>query len=755
MELSHFISDLALILVTASVATLLFKWLKQPVVLGYIVAGFIAGPYFSWLPTVSEMENVEVWAEIGVIFLLFALGLEFSFKKLIAVGGTATVATMINMGSMIIIGYAVGQLLHWDTMDSIFLGGMLSMSSTTIIIKAFNDMGLQKQKFAGIVFGMLIVEDLAAILMMVMLSTVAVSNTIEGMELLKSLLKLVFFIIVWFIFGIYLIPTFLKKVKAYLNDETLIILSIGLCLGMVLLASKVGFSAALGAFIMGSILAETVRARQIEHLVEPVKNLFGAVFFVSVGMLINPAVIKEYIGLILILTSVVLVGRVIFATLGVLASGEGLKVALQSGFSLAQIGEFSFIIASLGMSLGVISETLYPIIVAVSIITTFTTPYFIKLALPVSGVLEKIIPPKWTLIIGGYAAANPYKTVNKQGDWSKLLKTVMINVTVNVIICLAIFLLWDTFALPFIAKHILGIWGELLSALLALIFMGPFLSMIVRRKNHSKVYNKLWKDNHFNKGALISLGVIRLAISCFLVLMVLVNLFPSYTLLMVLISMALIGVIIFMEGFKQQSKRLEDRFMENLNQKQLHEEQQAPILPETARHLLTHNIHIEEIDVSPQSAHIGKTLRELDFRGRLGLNIVSIVRGNRKINIPEANERIYPYDKLIVAGSDENIQNIMKELDTINQAQFLEEDAQVHVSLAPFEVEEGSPMIGHSLRDLNIQHNTECMVITVERGEHNILNPPAGFALMKGDTLLLAGEADKLSSFGTNILKAC
>ncbi|GHT33543.1 sodium:proton antiporter [Bacteroidia bacterium] len=753
MELSHFISDLALILITASVATLLFKWLKQPVVLGYIVAGFIAGPYFSWLPTVSEMENVEVWAEIGVIFLLFALGLEFSFKKLIAVGGTATVATMINMGSMIIIGYAVGQLLHWDTMDSIFLGGMLSMSSTTIIIKAFNDMGLQKQKFAGIVFGMLIVEDLAAILMMVMLSTVAVSNTIQGMELLKSLLKLVFFIMVWFIFGIYLIPTFLKKVKAYLNDETLIIVSIGLCLGMVLLASKVGFSAALGAFIMGSILAETVRARQIEHLVEPIKNLFGAVFFVSVGMLINPVVIKEYIGLILILTSVVLVGRVIFASLGVLASGEGLKVALQSGFSLAQIGEFSFIIASLGMSLGVISDTLYPIIVTVSIITTFTTPYFIKMAIPVSGVLEKIIPPKWTLIIDGYAAANPYKTVNKQGDWSKLLKTVIINVTVNVIICLAIFLLWDTFALPFITKHIPGIWGELLAALLALIFMGPFLSTIVRRKNHSNVYDKLWKDNHFNKGALISLGVIRLAISCFLILMVLITLFPSYTLLMVLISMALIGVIIFMEGFKQQSKRLEARFMENLNQKQLHDEKKVPILPETARRLLTHNIHIEEIDVSPQSVRIGKTLRELDFRGRLGLNIVSIIRGNRKINIPEADERIYPYDKLIVAGSDEDIQNLMKELDAINQAQCLEEDAQVHVSLAPFEVEEGSPMIGHSLRDLNIQQNTECMVITVERGEDNIL-PPAGFVLMKGDTLLLAGEADKLSSFGTNILKA-
>ena len=398
-HLPDFISDLAIILITAGIVTIIFKWLKQPVVLGYIVAGFLASLHFKkfieklvidisgasdesvrsifkTLPEISDMGNVGIWAEIGVIFLLFALGLEFSFKKLMDVGGKASIATLINLGSMIIIGYLAGQLFivnlidDWTRMDSIYLGCMLSMSSTTIIIKAFNDMGLQKKKFAGIVFGMLIVEDIAAIIMMVLLTTFASSQHIESGELANSVVKLFFFMLIWFIVGIYMIPTILKKLKKYLNDETLLIVAIGLCLGMVLFASIVGFSAALGAFIMGSILAETIESKHIEHLMEPLKNLFGAVFFVSVGMMIDPAIIAEYGVLVIILTLVVLIGRIIFATLGVMASGESLKVAMQSGFSLAQIGEFSFIIATLGVSLGVITDTLYPIIVAVSVITT-------------------------------------------------------------------------------------------------------------------------------------------------------------------------------------------------------------------------------------------------------------------------------------------------------------------------------------------------------------------------------------------------
>ncbi|MDR2765633.1 MAG: cation:proton antiporter [Tannerella sp.] len=747
-HLPDFIGDLALILITAGIATILFKFLKQPVVLGYIVAGFIAGSAVPWLPTIADMENVEIWAEIGVIFLLFALGLEFSFKKLIAVGGTATLATMINMGAMMVIGYMVGRMLGWPVMDSVFLGGMLSMSSTTIIIKAFNDMSLQRQKFAGIVFGMLIVEDLAAIVMMVLLSTVAVSNRIEGVELLENLARLLFFVLIWFVVGIYVIPTLLKRLKAYLNDETLIIVATGLCLGMVLFASKVGFSAALGAFIMGSILAETIRAKQIEHLIEPVKNLFGAVFFVSVGMMIEPAVIGQHIGLILFLTTVVLSGRVVFATLGVLASGEGLKVALQSGFSLAQIGEFSFIIATLGMNLGVIGASLYPIIVAVSIITTFTTPYFIRTATPVYRFIEKRLPSSWQKIVDGYASSG-LKTVNRQNTWNRLLKDILLFTTVYASISLAIVLTGKHLLIPLITQNLPGFWGRLLSATLLLLLMAPFLRAILMKKNRSDEFKSLWNDNHFNRGALVSLLILKAGVCCVLILMVLVPLFPHYAPAMFIVSMAFMVVIVFFEGFKRQSRRIEARFMENLNQKERLAEKQAAIHPQVAHTLLSKKIHLEEIEISPLSPRIGKTLRELDFRGKLKLNIVTIVRGNRKINIPDANERLYPYDKLIVAGSDENIQKFVKDLEARNLGLDADDDMQPHIVLSQYVVEAHSPLAGKSLGETNFQQKTECMIISIDREGTAWANVPASFVFREGDTLLLAGEKTKLDAFET------
>lgn len=749
-HLDNSIIDLALILITAGIATIVFKWLKQPVVLGYIVAGFLAGPHLEWLPTVIEMENVTIWGEIGVIFLLFALGLEFSFKKLMDVGGTASLATLINLGSMIVIGYIVGQLLGWSRMDSLFLGGMLSMSSTTIIIKAFNDMGLQKQKFAGIVFGMLIVEDLAAILMMVLLSTVAVSHTIEGVELLNTVLRLVFFVMVWFVVGIYIIPTMLKALKKYLNDETLLIVSVGLCLGMVLFAAKVGFSAALGAFIMGSILAETVRAKQIEHLVEPLKNLFGAIFFVSVGMLIDPGIIVEYAGVICLLTGVVLVGRVLFATLGVLASGEGLKVAIQSGFSLAQIGEFSFIIATLGTSLGVISDTLYPIIVAVSIITTFTTPYLIRLSTPVYQFALRHIPSNWNRLIDGYAASN-LKTVNKQNAWNRLLRSVLQLVAIYSTISLAVVFIFEQFITPFITTNLPGVWGRILAAALALLAMGPFLRAILMKKNRSEEFKALWDDNHFNRGVLISLVALRAAIMNVLILMVLIPLFPRATVLMIVVSMGVMVLILFNRGFKYQSRRFEARFLENLNQKQLFDESRAPINPKIAHALLSKDIHLEEIEVSPSSPKIGKTLRELDIRKRMGVSIVTIIRGDKKINIPEASERLYPYDKIIIAGSDEDIQRTSQLILARDQEREIIDEPVSQMSLSQYVIDARSPLIGHRLKNLNIPKKTECMIINIERDDVSIINISPSFVFEEGDTLLLAGEKEKLQSFEKNM----
>lgn len=753
-HLHDFIGDLAIILITAGIATLLFKWLKQPVVLGYILAGFIAGPYITWLPTVTDMSNVEIWAEIGVIFLLFALGLEFSFKRLIAVGGTATVATIINLGSMIIIGYLVGKFLGWSGMDSLFLGGMLSMSSTTIIIKAFNDMGLQKQRFAGIVFGMLIVEDLAAILMMVLLSTIAVSTEIEGTTVLNNIFRLGFFVLIWFIVGIYLIPTVFKKLKRYLNDETLLIVAIGLCLGMVLFATHVGFSAALGAFIMGSILAETVIVKRIEHLVEPIKNLFGAVFFVSVGMMLDPNIIIEYAGLICILVIVVLIGRIFFATVGVLASGEGLKVALQAGFSLAQIGEFSFIIATLGTSLGVISSTLYPLIVAVSIITTFTTPYCIKIATPLYNFLEKRIPAKWNKLITGYAATS-FKTVNKQNDWNKLLKSILKLTAIYFTTSLAVVYLCEQYATPLITDYIPGIGGRIIAAAINLILMAPFLRAIIMKKNRSKEFKNLWGDNRFNRGALISLIAFRIGICMVLVLMVLIPLFPRLTVLMVIIGLIVITLIIFSQGFKAQSRKMEAQFLENLNYKQIMEEKKAAIPTMITHQLRSKEIHIEEIEISPSSPKIGKTLKELNFRAKTRINIVSILRGNKKINIPDANERLYPYDRIVLAGADDDIQKLIQSIEERkrNKKELAADTdtAEHHVSLSQYVIDDESPMIGKTIVQLSVQEKTECMIVCIDRDDESIINFPANFVLEEGDTLLLAGDRDKLDLFKENM----
>ena len=392
-ELPDMIQDLALILIVAGVVTLIFKKLKQPLVLGYIVAGFLVSPNMPYTASVADMENVHLWADIGVMFLLFSLGLDFSFKKILKMGASPVISTCTIIFCMSMLGFSVGRLFGWEQMDCIFLGGMLAMSSTTIIYKAFDDLGLRQQQFAGLVMSVLILEDILAIVMMVMLSAIAQGN-LEGSQMVESVMRIVFFLILWLVVGIFAIPLFLRRVRSLINAEVLLVVSLGLCCAMAVFSSKVGFSSAFGAFIMGSILAETVEAERIEKLVEPVKNLFGAIFFVSVGMLVDPKILVEYAIPIMLLVLTILIGQSVFGTFSFMLAGESLKSAMRCGFSMAQIGEFSFIIASLGLSLGVISDFLYPVVVAVSVTTTFLTPYMIRLATPVYNHLEHRLPNK-------------------------------------------------------------------------------------------------------------------------------------------------------------------------------------------------------------------------------------------------------------------------------------------------------------------------------------------------------------------------
>ena len=742
-HLPTLIADLALILISASIITLLFKWLKQPLVLGYIVAGLLAGPYVHIFPTVGDIANINIWAEIGVVFLLFALGLEFSFKKLINVGSTAFITATTEVISMLLIGYMVGYLLGWGTMNSIFLGGMLSMSSTTIIIKAFDDLGLRSQRFTGIVFGTLVVEDLIAILMMVLLSTMAVSKDFVGEELLVSVLKVVFFLILWFLIGIFILPAFLKKAKKLMNNETLLIVSLGLCLGMVVLATYTGFSAALGAFIMGSILAETIEAEHIEHIIQPVKDLFGAIFFVSVGMLVNPVVLVEYAWPVIIITLVTIIGKAIFSSLGVLLSGESLNISIKSGFSLAQIGEFAFIIAGLGVSLKVLDPFISPIIVAVSVITTFTTPYFIRLANPFAEWLYKVLPLKVQEMLARYASGK--KTVNHDSDWKKLLKNIVGRVIIYSVLLTAIWLLSVKTLYPAVSELFtpVTIWVNLAMCLVTLLLMTPFLWALISNKyNSSAIFLKLWEDENYNHGRLVALVLFRVSVAIFFISAVVISYFHLNIGIGVVIAVAVVALILILREDLTQYSRLETHFLTNLNLREEVARKHHPLKTSFNSEFNNKDIELTSVVVSPYSRYIGKSLGELSFRQEFGVNVVAIVRGDLKIYIPKSSERIYPQDKLAVVGTDGQLQKFRDEIESPQGVPDTEEMHQ-EMNLHSFTVNEAFYFLDKSIVQSRLGEKYDSIVVAIERNGALVpLDKDVTFLL--GDLVWFVGEREKI-----------
>lgn len=743
-QIPSLISDLAVILISAGLVTLLFKWLKQPVVLGYIVAGILAGPAITAIPTVTDTKSIHIWADIGVIFLLFALGLDFSFKKLMKVGGTAITGAVTVVIGMMSVGYITGLSLGWGHMNSLFLGGMLSMSSTTIIFKAFDDMGLRNQRFAGVVFGILVVEDLFAVLLMVLLSTLAISKHVEGMELLDSVVKLGVFLLFSFVVGIYLIPSCLKKARTLLNDETLLIVTIGLCLGMVMVATKAGFSAALGAFVMGSILAETIEAEHIEHLIKPVKDLFGAIFFVSVGMLIDPLLLWEYKIPILILTAVVMVGQICFAGFGVLLSGQPVKIAIQSGFSLAQIGEFAFIIAALGVSLNVTDNFLYPIVVAVSVITTFFTPYMIRMAEPAYKITCRLIPTPWMRFLERYSSGS--NTIRQKSAWNKLLKALVRIVGTYTAVTLVLIFIWLKFAAPFIIRELPGVRGEIIALVLILAMIAPMLRAIMMKKNHSDEFQQLWNDSKYNRGPLVSLIVLRIILCIGLVMMPVAQLLNMAIGIMLAVTAAVIAIIIFSKRLKRQSILMERRFFRNLAAREADQERKAPINQRFANHLLERDLHLADFEVKQNSPSMGKTLKELNFRQKCNINIVTILRGGRRINIPGGDERLYPMDKLVVVGADNDLEHFRQYLEErYRQSSSNPTDSEAReVSMEQFIIVEDSRLIGRTIVESGIRDKAACLVIGIERGETSIKNPPPTTVFEEGDIVWIVGEHEKV-----------
>lgn len=729
MHLPNLIIDLALILAGASIIGIIFKFLKQPVVLGYIIAGVIVGPYFKFFPTVIELDSIKIWADIGVIILLFNLGLEFSFKKLIREGIRVVIIALFGVILTLISGFCLGKLLGWSNMDSLFIGGILSIASTTIIIRAFDELGVKTQKFTNIVTSVLIVEDLVAVILMVILSTISISREFQGIELVFSVSKLIFFLILWFVSGIFFLPTILKLLKPILNEEILLLLSLSLCFAIVIMALNAGFSPAFGAFIMGSILAETTKAERIEHIISPLKNLFGAVFFVSVGMLLNPEMIIQNIFPILFSTLVLLLGKPLFITIGSLVTGQPLKMAIQSGLSLSQIGEFSFIIASLGLSLKVTSEFLYPVAVAVSVLTTFTTPYMIKLSNPVFILTDKLMPLKWKEAISRYSVSA--EKINNISEWRKLVKSAIINIIIFSVIIVTIILLNINIIQPYFWDFK---WSRLITAVLTITFISPFLWALSFRKGDKIAYSKIWISNEY-RGPLIILQIFRMLLSLFYVGFLFDRLFSTQ---IALIGVTITSLILFLFSKKIQKiySKIEDRFKFNLNERELNQKNEL-------KNLTPWDTHLSNFKLNAHSPFIGKTLLESKIREDFGVNIAAIEREDLTINVPSRFERLYPQDIISVIGTDDQLNKFRNFLNKNEKGSDLLQ-RKSEVKLLHFIIQSDSILIGKTIKDSNIRELSKGLVVGIERNGERILNPESDMVFFENDVIWIVGNEKRI-----------
>ncbi len=757
-HLPTIITDLSLILILASIFSVLCKILKQPVVLGYIVAGLLAGPHISLIPTVQP-ENISTWADIGVIFLLFGMGLEFSFKKMISIGKVGGTAMLFEALTLSIFGFVIGRLMGWNFIDSMLLGGMLTMSSTAIIVKAFNDMGLQKEKFAGIVFGILVFEDLFAILLMVVLSTFAVSKSFEGSELAIMVARLGFFLVMWFVCGIYLIPTLLKKIKKYLNSETLLLVAMGLCFLMVVLATKAGFSSALGAFIMGSILAETVELENIEKVIQPIKDFFGAIFFVSVGMMVDPQVLFDNFSTVIIIAAASIIGKMIFTTTGVRLAGESMKTAVQSGFSLAQMGEFSFIIASMGMSLGVTSASIYPIVIAVSVITTFTTPYTIKLALPAYHVLESVLPNSLTDKLN---KREDKKAGEKESQWKQLLMSYFLNLAIFSAICLSIYFVSATFLLPLCATFDNLDFGHIIFSFVSIVAMSPFLIGMVRnRGRQSFLFLSLWSSHNNNRYFLTAMIGLRWVVAIVFLFMTIRLYWNISSVVIVVVALVVFAFIFQNKNLQKRYWKLEARFVKNFNQRQIEmrlnqsSEQGGNMHELDNLHWIDKNLYISTYLVQKGGVVENKTLKELNLRKVYDIIIVSVTRNGKQINFPDGDFRLEVNDTLLALGQIQKLKNAQidyKGIDldyskVINLHDFtLRQQADKHSSIKcmTFIIGENSSWIDKSLYDAQLNRKTNCLVVGIERGDIPIPNPSSHVRFKKDDMVWVMGDDKSL-----------
>lgn len=731
------IADLAWILILGAVATIVFKKLKQPVVLGYILAGFLAGPKFVYIPSISNLESIDFWAELGIVVLMFTLGLEFSFKKLMKSGSEAIIPALVIIVGMTFAGFGVGKLLHMNAINSIFLGGMISMSSTTIILKALTDLGLRQRKFASLVLAVLILEDLLAVLMLVLLSSIAMGN-VEGKDLVMSVAKLVFFLVIWFVVGVYMLPQLFTLGRSYLNNETLLVVSMGLCFGMAVFSVACGFSLELGAFVTGSILAGTILAERIEKVVQPIKDLFGAIFFISVGMMVDPSIIAQYWPQILLLAAVVISGMIIFGTLGMLLSGQSLKVAMECGFTLTQIGEFSFIIATLGMSLNVLSAELYPIIVAVSVITIFTTPYFIKLSQPAYSFVEKILPSGLNFLIERYSRQGS-DTGETKTLWRTVIKRYLTRVILYSIVLVAVILVSKIWLYPFLIKLLPSPWGKFIATVLTLVAMSPFLGALLVSASSTKERKQLHTAATFYDVPLMAMRVVRYLVVFLFIAYFMSLAYGSLVGWLVGASIYMIIIIISSSKLKKQYTRMEKKFKDNLN------------VRENTRLGTNNNIvsdlHLAYLEVGQNSPFVGDKLSDSGLRRDYGVSVSSIQRGMRTMPLPGKDARIFPGDIIGIIGTDDQIKQLNDDIECYEKsAENLPVD-KTDVELVSLKINQNSPLVGKTVKELDLPAKHHSMLVKILRADGEYESPNPQTILRPGDIVWVVGDREQIQKF--------
>ncbi|MDO4511993.1 MAG: cation:proton antiporter [Bacteroidales bacterium] len=737
LNINLLIQDLALILGLAAIASLVFKLLKQPAVLGYIVAGFLASPHFSFLPNVASHDNVEFWAQIGIIVLLFSLGLEFSFKKLLKVGGSAVLTALIIVLGMMGSGFMVGKMLGMNAINSIFLGGMISMSSTTIILKALTDLNMRQRRFVPGVFAVLVVEDLFAVVLMVVLSSVAVHQSVSGEEMIETIFLLVLFLVMWFTVGIFLIPSIFRRLRRYITDELMLVLAMALCFFMAIAALKSGYSLALGAFVMGSILAGTSEAERIESIITPVKNLFGAVFFISVGMLVDPVVMAENATTITVLSLVVIVGMIFFGTFGMLAMGQPLRIAMQSGFCLTQIGEFSFIIATTGMSLGVLDGKLYPIIVAVSVITTFFTPFFIKGATPCYEWVAKKLPKSWNVLLDGYSSKQATSEHSENRKlWRKVVRRNLVRTIFYSAGIIIVIVLHDMFIHHHIGNLVPGDeWDNLMSAAVVILLMLPLIYGLSRPNIKSEEKSQIVQQTgRISLVPLVVMCIFNFLLSNVFFFSAIYGLFTSQIALLIAAGVTLAITVLFSPLIHKQVMRVEKHFINNANQRENRRTGKERVL--------VSDLHLAHMRVGYGCPFVGEKLKNARLRQKYGIHLASIQRNSVEHLVPDGEMRIFPGDILGVIGSDEQILEVLPIVESTATAAQPPVDAS-NVKFTHFTLCATAPIVGRSLKEARLSQDFSALLVSVERdGEH--LAPDVDLVFQPGDILWIVGDTKRL-----------